>query len=390
MKKQLIGTTALVSAGLLAGAATNQGALAADPLALSIGGYWQTSLELRDEDDSSGEPGANLQSFQINNDGEIQFTASTTLDNGISVKARIEYEATNQGGGQSNPGSAGSVADEHWVEFGGAFGQLRIGSDDDAAYAMQYQAPVGAYQMGVNTTTFAVPAVGGNRIGSYPTTYIATNSDAEKIIYFSPRIAGFQLGLSYAPDGTANDRSAETSGFAGLPKLDNEPGESEDTISIGLNYVDNIGGVDLAVAGGYNTASEESSAGPNSDDREQWSAGLNVGFSGFTVGGSFAADNRGTDSDGDRTTWDAGVTYSNGPLTVGFTYLYSEQELGTTAASASGDDELDSFNVSATYNLGPGVDIWGGVKYYDYQSDTGNSANENEGYIVALGSSVSF
>ena len=85
-------------------------------------------------------------------------------------------------------------------------------------------------------------------------------------------------------------------------------------------------------------------------------------------------------------TWDAGVTYSNGPLTVGFTYLASEVEAG----SGAGDDELDSFVVAGTYNLGPGVNVWGGVKYFDYQSDSGGSAAENEGYIVALGSSVSF
>ncbi len=89
MKKQLIGTTALVGVGVLAASGVAQDANAADPLSLSIGGYYQTSLELRDEDDSSGEPGANLQTFGLYDDGEIQFTASTTLDNGIGVKVRI-------------------------------------------------------------------------------------------------------------------------------------------------------------------------------------------------------------------------------------------------------------------------------------------------------------
>ncbi len=159
MKKQLIGTTALVSAGLLAAAGVNQGASAAEPLALSVGGYFQVSMEYRDEDGGTGEPGANLQDFGVYTDGEIQFNATTTLDNGIGVRARIEYEAQNQGGG-------GTIVDERYLDFTGGFGTLRIGSDDDATYGMHYQAPVGAYQIGVNTTTFAVPATGGNAITS--------------------------------------------------------------------------------------------------------------------------------------------------------------------------------------------------------------------------------
>ena len=42
---------------------------------------------------------------------------------------------------------------------------------------------------------------------------------------------------------------------------------------------------DVAVAGGYRTANSSSGSDP-----EQWSAGLNLGFSGFTVGGSFAIE----------------------------------------------------------------------------------------------------
>jgi hypothetical protein len=392
MKKQLIGSTALVSAGLLAGSAVGQDALAADPLSLSIGGYYQVGIEYRDEDDSTGDPGANLQDLGVYDDGEIQFTASTTLDNGIGVKARIEYEARNQGSGKT-------IADERWLQFSGSFGQLKIGSDDDAAYSMQYQAPVGAYQIGVNTTTFAVPSSGGNSITSYPTTYISASSDSQKIIYFSPRMAGFQLGLSYAPDGGSTNE-------ANTPLADNDPGDQEDVFSIGLNFVETFGDVDVAIAGGYNRGDLEAQAttttnpafgvttttvGTNSDDIEQFSAGLNLGFAGFAIGASGLWSNGGLDDDGDIFTWDAGVTYATGPVTVGFTWLSSEIEDGTAISSgSSGDDELDSAVISATYNMGPGVDVWGGIKWFDYQDAENDDDSENEGYILAIGSSVSF
>jgi hypothetical protein len=402
MKKQLIGTTALISVGALAAAGGAQDAKAADPLSLSVGGYFNTSLEYRDEDDSTGEPGANLQSFNILNDGEIQFTASTTLDNGIGVKARIEYEAHNQGGGASNH-------DERWIEFSGGFGALKIGSDDNVANAMHYQAPFAAAgNISVNTPTFALAQVGGNAVGQYPATYINTGGDAEKIIWFSPRIAGFQLGLSYAPDGQVNDQVQG----AYQPSSDDDPGGQEDIISIGLNYVETFNDIDVAVSGGYIrgelesqttstnpiliaatttggavttvTAGNTTTQGTNGDDVESWSAGLNVGFAGFTVGGSAAFSNNGKDDDGDSTTWDAGVTYATGPLTVGFSYI------NATVEDTGGDDETDQFLIDANYNIGPGVDLWGGVKFYEYEDGQSNDADENEGFIIALGSSVSF
>ena len=371
MKKQLIGTTALVGVGVLAASGVAQDANAADPLSLSIGGYYQSSIEIRDEDDGSDEAGANLQTTGFYDDGEIQFTASTTLDNGIGVKVRIEYEADNQDGGNT-------IQDERWVEFSGGFGALKVGSDDNVANAMHYQAPVAAYQMGVNTPTFAIPSSGGNQITSYPTTYINTGGDSQKIIWFSPRIAGFQLGLSYAPDSSAQ--------IGSTPNSDSDPGQQDDIFSVGLNFVETFNDIDVAVSGGYIQGSTEANTvAGNADDSEAWSAGLNVGFAGFTVGASVALTNRGAENS-DQTIWDAGVTYATGPLTVGFTYLQGTAEDPVTG----GDDETTQGVISAVYNIGPGVDLWGGVKFFEYEDDEGDSANENQGYIVAVGSSISF
>ncbi len=374
MKKQLIGTTALVGVGALVASGAVQ---AADPLSLTIGGTLQTVLEYDDDDDSATEPGENRQDFNIYNAGEIQFTASTTLDNGIGVKVRIEYEAQNQGTGATNH-------DERWVEFSGGFGQLRIGSDDNASNAMHYQAPVAVGVIGVNTPSWAVALAGGNSVGSYPRTYINTAGDAEKVIWFSPRVGGFQLGLSYAPDGDTQDTSG-TGSYQ--PQFDNDAGQQEDIFSVGVNFVESFNDIDVAVSGGYLTGNlEADTALANADDVESWSAGLSIGFAGFTIGASVALTNNGLDDDGDTTTWDAGVTYATGPLTVGFTYLHAEFEDPATL----GDDETDQGAFSANYNIGPGVDLWGGIKIFELEDDTNVAADENEGYIVTVGTTVSF
>jgi hypothetical protein len=398
MKKQLIGTTALVGVGALAAPGLMQDANAAEPLSLSIGGYFQTSLEYQDNDDSTGEPGDDKQDTGIFDDGEIQFTASTTLDNGIGVKARIEYEADNQGDGET-------TVDEHYVEFSGGFGQLRVGADDNASNAMHYQAPVASGNIGVNTPTFAVALAGGNAIGSYPSTYVNLQGDAQKIIWFSPRIAGFQLGLSYAPDGDTNQNNSKIGD-------DDDPGQQDQVFSVGINFVETFNDIDVAVSAGYlqgdlegdptnfNTIAGAVTSGGNAigtvttttngDDAEQWSAGLNVGFAGFTVGASIKVANggfsSGVNNNGDQTIWDAGVTYATGPLTVGFTYLHADAE----DPGGGGNDEADQALVSASYNIGPGVDLFGGVKVFQYEDGAGDPADENEGFIVSVGSSVSF
>jgi len=368
MQKKLLSTTALVAAaGMLAPVAISE-ANAAEPMSVSVGGYLQTGIQVQDEDDGPGEGGANRQDITIPTDGEIQFTAKTTLDNGIEVGARIEYEAHNQGGGSS-------IVDERYVWFEGDFGRLIVGSNEAVTSPMHYQAPVGAAVFGVNTPTFgfASPQGGGNHAST--TTYSFIAGDAGHVIYFSPRMSGFQLGLSYAPDATQSAVDSQST------PADNDG--LEDEFAVAVNFTNSFDGVDVAASVGYNQASQEVDTATN-DDEYAINGGLVIGFSGFSVGASIKHTNNGIDSNGDTLTWDAGVTYSTGPWTVGFTYLKSETE------DTGGDDELDAFAVTGTYNLGPGVDLWAGVKYYDWQDDVSNPADENEAIIGMVGTSVSF
>jgi len=370
MQNKLLSTTALVAAGALSVPFMAGDASAAEPLSLSVGGYFSTGVMINSQDDGAGEPGANLQDVSVHTDGEVQFTASTTLDNGIEVAVRIEYEAQNQGGGST-------TVDERYVTFSGDFGKLRVGSDDPVTAVMQYQAPVGAYQMGPNTPTFAVPGIGNNFVSSYPTTYADWSNDAGNIIYYSPRMSGFQLGLSYQPDGTR----APIDNIAILP---NDNNGQQDVIAVAVNYENSFDGIDVAASVGYVHGSDEIGTA-FTDDRETFQGGLIIGFSGFSVGGSIMQDNNGISSSFDTLTWDAGVTYSTGPWTVGFTYLSSTQEVGPLP-----DDELDAYAVTGTYNLGPGVDLWGGVKYLDYQEGSNDPAGNNEAIFGMVGTSISF
>jgi outer membrane protein OmpU len=399
MKKQLLGTTTLVAAGLLMG----QGAYAAEPMSLSIGGYLQSAFTYAGDDDGVGQPGAGLHENTISTDGEIQFTATTELDNGISVRARVEFEAFNAGNGTG-------LVDERYIRFSGGFGTFVIGQDDHAMIQMAYAAPAGSWQMGINSPTFGIPAVGGNAITSYTNVYVNTGGDGGKLVYFTPRISGFQLGVSYQPDGS----NEPGGGFASTRTSDSDFLGQETLVSVGANYTGSFDEVDVAISAGYihselehngpNTAVAVTDVGmgPGTDltglqllgsvvrtaagagkNQEVYTAGVNVSFSGFTIGSAYVNDNRGGNNAKDA--FEIGATYATGPWTIGANYLFIEIE-----QPVGGDDEVDAWMFSGQYNLGPGVDLFGGVKYYDFEDAANAAGSENSVLIGALGTSIYF
>ena len=79
----------------------------------------------------------------VNQDDEIHFRATETLENGIQVGARIQLEgATHNGNGARFSGSAGhDQIDERHIFFKGGFGEIRVGDEDDARKLKSYTAP---------------------------------------------------------------------------------------------------------------------------------------------------------------------------------------------------------------------------------------------------------
>ncbi len=368
MKKQLLGTTTLVAAaGLLAYGGAIQEASASEPLEVSIGGYESVTLDYWDQE--QGKPG-NLRSFAVSTDGEVQFTARTTLDNGLKVGARIEFEAHNQGGGAT-------IVDEHYLTFEGDFGQLRLGNDDNAAYQLHYQAPVAQWRYGINSPSFAILGGNGNAVSSYISTYPGTGSDGTKIIYFTPRINGIQLAVSYQPDGAVQE------GPAPFGNTDGDAGQQSEILAAGANFTGDFGGGNVAASIGYTTANVEGQTTAGVEDRQAVNIGVTVGFGDISVGFAYKADDRGVAGAADRDTFDIGFTHTIGALTWGVNYGAEDVEV-----AGAGDDEVDAVGFSATYSVGPGLSIIGGVKYYDYGSDT--TAQRPNGVTAGFGALVTF
>jgi hypothetical protein len=391
MKKALLGTTALIAAGMAFGNA----AYAADGVKLSIGGRYMGAAGVNFED-PDGFSNDQARDYVFKQDVEVYFLGETVLDNGLTVGARVELE------GQTSSDQIDAV----YAYFSGGFGEIRFGDTGEAMAQLCYVAPTASGIFGADSPNFnfSNAGVGGNGnlgIGGYGATNgtcYGLDDKSTKIVYFSPNFAGFSFAASFTPDNTEDTRNT-LGGFGTRSKVDN--GQNSENLSIGANFTHDFNGVNLIVGGG-GTWSFDRENNPN-DERRDYNAYAQVGFSGFTIGGAFGyRQNRGGDGSDDLI-YSAGITYNWDAWTVGFGYSHGTYEIaqsgtvliGTTGVTTSfTSDVVDYSNIfalTASYALGPGIQIDGVVEYDDYQGGAEQGRDSDyKGFSFGLGTLISF
>src|SRR5262249_52315957 len=130
MKKALLGTTALVAAGLAVG-----DAYAADGVKLSIGGRYMGAAGVLFAEDADGYPESATRNYVFKQDVEVYFLGETVLDNGLTVGARVELEGPTQTAGQIDAGDA---------DFNGGLRELRFRETGEGTTQLCYLEPSGA------------------------------------------------------------------------------------------------------------------------------------------------------------------------------------------------------------------------------------------------------
>ncbi|MEL6197818.1 MAG: porin [Pseudomonadota bacterium] len=408
MKKVLLGTSAIA---LLGAAATPASAAEWD---LRWGGFMtqQFGFASTDIDIANEEVDDDLADFDgvdVLSDAEIIFRPSITLDNGIQFGLQVQLEGN----------TSGDQIDESFLFVDGSFGRVLLGSENSAGYLMTVIAPtvsVNGHSSG-SITSF-VPYSGGITLadgtdvevgdnvfrGTLGTTLLenvgSANNDSQRLTYFTPRFFGLQGGFSYARDFEQDD-SAQV----------NLAGAYGDIIDIGLNYTNSFGGIDVAASGRWGivatTPDDDDPTTINQDETESpmvYGFGLNVGFAGVTVGGSFAEQNNAPGEDG--TSWDVGIAYETGPWGFSFSYFNGENQDNEFLTSAdpvlaSATEEVDLFVVGVNYALAQGVDLNLFGAYVDFDeeftsTDIGTisagdpGGDDVDGFVVAGAIALSF
>ncbi len=313
MKKVLLGTTALVAAAAFAGIGVAQAddEMMAEPISVSVGGYYTAAI-------INADTGDNSRGHSIQQNNEFNIGGSTTLDNGMTagVRARLttnDYEHS----------------DEREVFFSGGFGSIHMGNIEGAAQQMDTWVPGNSAAIGgIKSPWF------GGIMGGWTTNAIM-NEDSTKIVYFAPSFNGLGVAVSYAPENS-------TASYASDSTAD---GHNSEQITAALSYSMDVGGGSVSANIGTEMYTAEADAAGNvGDDPSGMRYGLVVSIDQIGIGGAIYEQEIG-DTTNTYSTY--GISWSEGPMMVGIQYGSNEQGEASTTQTA--------FNIN--YNMGPGVDL---------------------------------
>lgn len=371
MKKTLLLQTALVAAAGLFVADVANAQVKAEPLGVTVGGYYSQMFGYQDRDPNGGQ-----KDHRFTTDSEIWFNVRGVLDNGVVVGARIELEAA----------SYNDQIDERymWLERSD-LGRVELGSTDSVTTKMIYMAP----SVLPNHSTTVHSEYSGV-VNAPLMRFVNAQDDAERINiytasnrYFGSKAGkGLQLGFSYTPnncqDFTTNDLTNFCGGGFRTPVL------SEEGLNIAANYLESFGNVDAALYAGYNSVKVVG------NDRESgWQVGaqfaINVGGgAAVQIGGGYNKED--ITNVREREAYTAGIRYlTNGsaPGSVG---------IGVEGAWREDDDvtvgDLDYYQLGLTYQLATGVLTFAGIGVAE--TDAPGTANDVDQTFAVLGISLTF
>ncbi len=362
MRGRLLATTALAVAGL-AGASALTPARAADGIKLSVGGFFRAAYLVVSDDNDVGELGFDANTDGFFNDAEIHFTGSTVLDNGLEVGARIELE------GETDD----DQIDEAWVWFAGGFGEVRIGSDDEALANACVVPPGGTAnfsafspnQWGANGGGFASDFAGGPFSNSV-CLGVDDESDAQKILYITPNFAGFQLTASYTPGGFSETHDEGAGPHVGMPERGFDDSRNNFSVYGTYDYQGDGWGITAGLGGSWEGELQDEL--DPTEKQEFYQAGLNMRFGDFAIGvvgeyySNFFSRLRADDVD----LWAAGIGASYAMDAWDFGLQYSHRDTDHKFINSTTDDfhfQQDRVVATANYALGPGISVDAEIGY---------------------------
>lgn len=382
MKKFLV-TTALMSVAGFAAAAH------ADAPTVTIGGY--SNVEVGVVDQASAYK-AGLKDTNVRSDNEVDVKVMGKADNGMSYGAVIALEAdTTRSDATTNTNNDvnSSIA---YIFAEDAFGRVELGGNVSAVETLQVDASNFASATGgisgdwyyfVNTT-FLTGSTGFIVTPDLVVEHGASTSagidggpddgaNANKVTYYTPRMSGFQLGLSFTPNtgATGNSTGFQASTVA----------NAENVFSVAANYMNQFDQVTLNASA---TGEFGSAVSSTQEDLNAYAVGATVGFSGFSFGASYGnwgeslQVKTATNKD-DGHYWTVGAGYEVGPFSTSVTYLDSSYQ----------KNDFTNVVLGADYKLAQGLVPYVEVAFFE--ADPAASATaKNDGTLFLLGTQVNF
>lgn len=386
MRRTLLGTTALAAGAALAPAWAEAAEVrAGGALDIEISGSLRTIASYGDLDEVylDEEISTGLDFF---NDTSITFTAKGKHDrSGLEYGAVIELE------GDTNVLES---TDETWVYVEGGWGRVQLGDNDGVS---GFSAGIVAGDDGAALSAANVAAGTGGLDGDVVsdlfgiTTYEPLGTeDATKISYATPKFAGLNVAVSYAPnlaelgDGTDNGDT--------LALKDVSAGDVLEGI---VHYAGEIAGLALraSLAGLYGDVKDEELAG--GDDYWAAQAGAVVEVFGVDLAASYLTEEVGA-LEVDAVTFGvaAGFGDDDDEGFGGFNVSLNYGQIIDSKNLVVNDNELGEPYVlvlSADYGLMPGLTLQGDVAYFDNDIEgEGAGPGNGKGWVGVAGIGLEF
>lgn len=413
MKKILLGTTTLIgAAGLFAGVA-----LAETPK-VTVGGYanFEVGYVSDDFDDSTAAGGtdathADQRPQAFRSDTQVDFKIDGKNDNGLGYGGEIDLLADTS----SDVQNRGVNASKTFVYLDGQWGRIEMGSNVGADGTMKVDAATIARATGgINgdwsyfananeqyLAAAALPLAYGDLGAGTNFTGDHSQENLNKLTYYTPRFAGFQLGVSYLPDQTNRGQgivNATLPNPVGPDRTDYNTALSDNIFTGGISYDNKFNdiGITLAATGEWGNSQVNTY-----EDLKAWNVGGKLSYMGFSVAGSYgdwgSSNTLKADNSKDTWYWDVGAAYEYGPFGVSVTYLQSQVDCGTGQAGVGainstcdgdGDQEFNNVSVGADYKLAPGLTPYVEVSWYDMDAIT--ATDDNQGVVGIVGTQLNF
>jgi hypothetical protein len=388
-KNWLFGTTALALAATFGAIApANAQGFKSTNTDVTIGGYTRGFVGGASQDRLATQNG----SADVQMDARIDLTARFATANGMQAIGVIQLQDVGTTAYNSTQSrlAVDQIMRRAYAGIGGAFGQVRIGRDDNASqqgFVGSFDAfTAGSARLGkiydfIGNTPLTM-SVDDSGLGS--TSIRLFDRQSEKLVYISPRIEGFQLIASWTPEVRAGNNSAVVA-VAGQTYFNG--------LSGALNFTRPIGDVALSAYGTYyrwNTGNPTAVAGAAGafklPDPSAYGFGANAVWQGIQIGGSYtkytdvANIARGTHTAtdslpvtgvaaagiilGDSRGFEGGIGYIFGPASVSLNYFNGQADVdvasrsnGVKTAAPLGKDERTALALNGAYTLAPGVSV---------------------------------
>lgn len=421
MKKFLLSSTAILS--LLAGVAMAE---VSNPTA-SFEGLADFQAGFRSQKKAYKQNLSDNQSdVRFDNTAKLAAKVEGKADIGFNYGAVVGLKTTSD----KNRRVSTSNLDRTYVFVESEAGRFELGSNYSAAKAMKFDAGTLARgNGGVNGDWYKYYNFGtsmdlGYGVDSFvnsPDNFVDylnkwSDEDTRKVTFYTPRMSGFQLGLSYTPDaknkGNSEQYMSQADKYYNFNK-DSNSLKVKNLFSGGLNYMQQFEQMTLSLSATGETGKVNNvsylAGQTNTKNINSYAFGGNVEYAGLTFGGSwgvmgkknFASNVMNSTSDDasnasmlginkDVKYWTAGVGMVQGPVGASLNYFQSDLK-GSSTAGVGFHNTMKALVLDVDYQLTAGMLPYATVAMLDPKMKmTGTPSPKNRGTVFLVGTQFKF